>query len=67
MYKECCTCGRKEKCIHDVWWRDLKEIYHLEDLGGRRKDNIKKDLQEVGWRGIGLMTWLRIGTGGERL
>jgi hypothetical protein len=53
--------------MHDVWWRDLKEIYHLEDSGGRRRDNIKKYLQKVGWRGIGLMIWLRIGTGGGRL
>ena len=61
------TYGRQESCIHGVWWRDLKEIYHLEDVGHRSRDNIKMDLQEVGWRGMGLMIWLRIGTGGARL
>jgi hypothetical protein len=48
--------------MQDVWWQDLKEIYHLED-----RHNIKMDIQEVGWRGMGLMIWLRIGTGGGRL
>jgi len=28
--------------------------------------NIEMNLQEVGWRGLGLM-WLRVGTGGELL
>jgi len=32
----------------------------------RREDNIKMDLQEVGWGGTGLI-WLIIGTGGEVL
>ena len=32
-----------------VWWRNLKERDHLEDPGVDREDNIKMDLQEVGW------------------
>jgi len=31
-----------------------------------RKDNIKMDLQEVGW-GLEWIDWLRIGTGGGHL
>jgi len=59
--------GRQERSIHGVWWRELKNIYHLEDVVRRRRNNIKMGLQEVGWRGMGLMVWLRIGTGGGRL
>jgi hypothetical protein len=29
----------------DVQWRNLKERDHLEDLGFRSKDNIKKNLK----------------------
>jgi hypothetical protein len=32
-----------------VWWGNLRERYHLKDLGVRREDNIKMDLQEIGW------------------
>jgi hypothetical protein len=51
------------------WWEDLREGVHLEDPGVRWEDNIKMDLQEVGWGGgarTGLI-WLRIGTGGGLL
>jgi hypothetical protein len=30
----------------------------------RWEDNIKMDLQEVGWDGVAWMMWFRIGTGG---
>jgi hypothetical protein len=33
----------------------------------RWEDNIKMDLQEVGWRAWSGLIWLRIGTGGELL
>ena len=33
----------------------------------RREDNIKMDLQEVGWGTWTGSTWLRIGTGGGHL
>ena len=36
-------------------WGDLMERDHLKDLGGRRlEDNIKTDLQKMGW---GIMDW----------
>jgi hypothetical protein len=31
------------------------------------EDNIKMDLQEVGWGGMDWIVWLRIGTGGGLL
>jgi hypothetical protein len=31
------------------WWGDLREGDHLGDPGVDGKDNIKMDLQEVGW------------------
>jgi hypothetical protein len=36
-------------------WGDLREGDHLEDLRRRWEDNIKMDLQEVGWGG---MDWI---------
>jgi hypothetical protein len=33
----------------------------------RREDNIKMDLQEVGWGGLEWIDWIRIGTGGGHL
>jgi hypothetical protein len=36
----------------------------LERPGRRWEDNIKMDLQEVGWGGWTGLIWLRIGTGG---
>ena len=34
------------------WWSDLREGDHLEDLGVSWEDNIKMDLQVVGWGGM---------------
>jgi len=33
----------------------------------RKEDNIKMDLQEVGWGAWTLLIWLRLGTGGRHL
>jgi hypothetical protein len=46
------------------WWGDVRE----RDLGRPRRrweDNIKMDLQDVGWRTWTGLVWLRIGTGGK--
>jgi hypothetical protein len=37
------------------WWRDLREGDHLEDLCISWEDNIKMDLQVVGWGGMNLI------------
>jgi hypothetical protein len=37
------------------WWGDLREGDHLERPKHRWEDNIKIDLQEVGWGG---MDWI---------
>jgi hypothetical protein len=37
------------------WWGDLREGYHLGRPRRRWEDNIKMDLQEVGWGG---MDWI---------
>jgi len=49
------------------WWGNLRERDHLEDPRHRCEDNIKMDLQEVGWGAWTGMIWLRIGTGGGHL
>ena len=33
------------------WWGNLREIDHLKDRGIDGEDNIKMDIQEVGWEG----------------
>jgi hypothetical protein len=42
---------------------DLREGDHLEDPGVDGDDDIKMDLQEVGWGAWTGLIWLRIGTG----
>ena len=39
---------------------------HLEDRS-RLEDNIKTDLQEVGWKALSRLIWLRIWTVGRHL
>jgi hypothetical protein len=59
------TYGGKERCIQDFGW----ETEGRPPLGRPRRrwvDNIKMDLQEVGWAWTGL-SWLRIETGGGLL
>jgi hypothetical protein len=34
------------------WWGNLRESDRLEDIGIRVEDNIKMDLQDVGWWGM---------------
>jgi hypothetical protein len=38
------------------WWGDLRKGDHLGDPGARCEDNIKMDLQEVGWG----MDWIEL-------
>ena len=45
-----------------LWLGDLMERDHLEDLGVDG-DNIKMNLQEVRWKGMNGLLWLRIETG----
>jgi hypothetical protein len=44
-------------------WGDLRERGHVEDLGVDVKNNIKMDLQEVGWGG---MDWVALVEDRER-
>ena len=48
-------------------WGNLRERDPLERPRCRWKDNIKMDLQEVGWGAQNRLIWLRIGTGGGLL
>jgi len=40
-----------------LWWRNLRELDHLEDPGVGGRINIKMDLQEVG---CGCMDWIEL-------
>jgi hypothetical protein len=60
---ECSTYGRQERCI---WWGDLTERDHLEDLGVDERIILKwifKKRNEESWTGL---IWLRIGRDGGR-
>ena len=61
----CGTYGGEERCIQGLGGR-LEKKKPLGRPRHRWEDNIKMDLQEVGWGGIGL-NWLRVGTGGGHL
>jgi hypothetical protein len=43
--------GRAEACT-GFWWENPRERDHLKDPGVRQEDNIKMDIQEVGWDGM---------------
>ena len=45
-------------------WGNLRERDHMEDPG---IDNVKMDLQEVGWGSWAGLIWLRIKTSGWHL
>jgi hypothetical protein len=60
----CSTWGRGE-AYTGFWWENLRERDRLEDPGVDGRIIIKMDHQDVGaWTGS---SWLRIGTGGERV
>jgi hypothetical protein len=40
------------------WWESMRERDHLEDPDMRWEDNIKMDIQEMGWRGH--MDWIEL-------
>jgi hypothetical protein len=46
-----------------LWWRKLRERNHLEDGGCRWEDNIKMDVQQLGWGG---MDWIDLGQDRDR-
>jgi len=45
------------------WWGNLMEIDHLKDLRRRLENNIKINLQDVGWGG---MDWIALAEDGDR-
>ena len=45
------------------WWENLRERDHLEDRGFRWEDNIKMDLEDVGWWD---MDWIDLPQNRER-
>jgi hypothetical protein len=45
----------------------LREREHLEDPGLRMEDNIKMDVQEMGWETWSVFIWFRIWAGGGLL
>jgi hypothetical protein len=63
MDRECGTDGSQERYIQGFGVENRGNEDHLEDLE-IDDDNIKMDLQEVGWEALAGLIWLRIGTGG---
>jgi hypothetical protein len=61
--RTCSTYGGEEKVLMGKPEREIP----LGRPRCRREDNIKMDLQEVGWRKWTGLIWLRIGTGGRHL
>jgi hypothetical protein len=59
------TCGEGRGVYRPLVGK-LRERDRLEDPG-RREDNIKMVLQEVGWGAWTGLIWLSIGTGGGHL
>ena len=57
----------EKRHAYRVWRGNLTERDFLEDLGVRWEDDIKMDLQEVGWGGVIGLLYLRIQTSGRLL
>ena len=53
MGRACSSYMGKGEVYTGFWWGNLRERYQLEDLDVDG-DNIKMDLQEVGWEPNGL-------------
>ena len=49
------------------WWGNLRERDHSEDTRRRWEDNIKMDIQDVGWGAWTGFIWLRTWTCGGHL
>jgi len=47
------ACARDRRGHRGFWWVDLMERDHFDDLG---ENNIKMDLEEVGWGGMDCIT-----------
>jgi len=63
MSRACNTYGGEKRCIQGFCWEPLGK----RPLGIPRRrweDNIKMDLQEVGWGAWTGLMWLMLGTGG---
>ena len=61
----CCTCGGEERRIQGFGKSEGKRP--LGRHWRKWEDNIKMDLQEVGWGAYTESIWLRTGTGGGLL
>ena len=62
MGEACSTCRGEERysIYRGFWCGNLREGDHLEDPGVDGS-NIKIDFQEVGWRELVELIWMRIG------
>jgi hypothetical protein len=58
----CSTYGRKGEMHTGFWLGDLREGDHVGDPGVGWEDNIKMDLQEVGWG----MDWIELARDRDR-
>jgi len=59
------ACIGKKRGAYRIMVEKPKEKTPLGRPGLRWEDNIKMDLQEIGWCAWTRLVWLRIGTGGE--
>jgi len=63
----CSTYWGKERCIRGFWWGKREGKRPLGRPRHRWEDNIKMDLQEVGWGDWTGLIWLKIWTDGGLL
>ena len=55
-------CGWRE--LHTgLWWENLEEGDHLEDLDLRWEDNIERNLKQIGWE---CMEWINLAQDGNK-
>ena len=57
----CSTYGGREEACRGFWWGNLRERNYWGRPRCRWEDNIKMDLQEVGFRGIDYIELAQVG------
>jgi hypothetical protein len=58
---------RRGQVYTGFWWGNLRGKRPLGRPRRRWEDNMKMDLQEVGWEGMDCLVWLRMWTVGGLL
>ena len=67
MDGSCDTYETQERCVQDVWWKDLMETDSFQGIGVDRRIILKDILKKWDGKSWAALLWLRTVTGGGLL